>query len=518
MFSVVEYLPGESSRRKNHVYLQTDDWDDWRKFRTMFTVYVVDDSGFLHEPGSIRIGEVGLRPSSRTEKVRAGYRAPSLDSEFYELDKTHFSLAQREYFYEALNRLSPDFKIQILLGLRDCAYDLSVFEEHLDEVVMQESLLRDISERNVRNRLHRVARGDAVLTKFEFEFALDGRGNAKPPVLDFKVVPESEPPTNVHVLIGRNGVGKSRAVQSLAVAVLDTDAEGVPRGDLRITGDNEDEWTFSGLVLASFSAFDQFDLPRKWKSKCRADYIGLRAQGDDGTVKVKTPEMLAVDFANSFGACRGGPRAEWWGAAILTLEDDPLFREEDVSSLLESSEQRWRESAIRLFRRLSSGHAIVLLTTTRLVELVDEKTLVILDEPEGHLHPPLLAAFIRSVADLMVKRNGVCLIATHSPVVLQEVPKSCVWKLGRAGDVVKAERLPRETFGENVGVLTREVFGLEVTESGFHSLLRKALEESEYDYDAAVHHFSGQLGSEARAILMALAAVQGQEDEDEEAL
>jgi predicted ATP-dependent endonuclease of OLD family len=72
---------------------------------------------------------------------------------------------------------------------------------------------------------------------------------------------------------------------------------------------------------------------------------------------------------------------------------------------------------------MSSGHAIVLLTITRLVATVEEKTLVLLDEPESHLHPPLLSAFIRALSDLLYDRNGVAIIATHSPVVLQESSK-----------------------------------------------------------------------------------------------
>ena len=36
---------------------------------------------------------------------------------------------------------------------------------------------------------------------------------------------------------------------------------------------------------------------------------------------------------------------------------------------------------------------------------------------------------------------------------------------------MRADSPAVETFGENVGVLTREVFGLEVVRSGFHRLL-----------------------------------------------
>jgi predicted ATP-binding protein involved in virulence len=162
--------------------------------------------------------------------------------------------------------------------------------------------------------------------------------------------------------------------------------------------------------------------------------------------------------------------------------------------------------AEQVFRDLSSGHAIVLLTMTRLVELVDERTIVLVDEPEGHLHPPLLSAFVRALSDLLIKRNGVALLATHSPVVLQEVPKSCVWMLRRSARLSKAERPTIETFGENVGTLTREVFGLEVTNSGFHQLLKNAITEPGVDYETAVRGFNGQLGAEAHALLRNLIA------------
>ena len=137
-----------------------------------------------------------------------------------------------------------------------------------------------------------------------------------------------------------------------------------------------------------------------------------------------------------------------------------------------------------------------------------------MDEPEAHLHPPLLSAFIRALSDLLVDRNGVAVIATHSPVVLQEVPRSCVWKIRRTGMRVVAERPEIETFGENVGVLTREVFGLEVTHSGFHKMLLESVEEEE-DFDDVVAKYSSELGGEARALLQGLIASRGDVEEQD---
>ena len=161
-----------------------------------------------------------------------------------------------------------------------------------------------------------------------------------------------------------------------------------------------------------------------------------------------------------------------------------------------------KQYASEFFSKLSSGHKIVLLTVARLVETVEEKTLILFDEPEAHLHPPLLSSLVRCISDLLYERNGVAIIATHSPVVLQEVPRECVWKLTMIDEQRFASRPDIETFGENVGVLTRDVFELEVEKSGFHSLLRKAVIK-ERDQGSVERHFDGKLGSEARALLHA---------------
>ncbi len=79
---------------------------------------------------------------------------------------------------------------------------------------------------------------------------------------------------------------------------------------------------------------------------------------------------------------------------------------------------------------------------------------------ETHLHPPLLASFTRAISDLIIKRNGVALIATHSPVVLQEVPKSCVTVVDRVLSEFRLDRPEMETFAENVGTLILQIFTL----------------------------------------------------------
>ncbi|WP_224372474.1 AAA family ATPase [Hyalangium versicolor] len=499
-------------------FLLEDEWVDLGQFETTYLLVVFDGSGTRHDAGAVKIGRRGM----------TGNRPMPL-GEFDALDERFFSLGQDENYYETLHQLAGSLGERILKGLRDIADDLSVLESARQEPVLHGSLLRFIPEAMVQGRFHRLIQGDAQHQGFEFTYAFPRKDppEESPLALSFEVTPSSLPPTNIHVLIGRNGAGKTRCLNRMTRALVEQHPNVAEVGAFESQGEARGTGLFANLVSVTFSAFDPFG-PLPEPHALRYAYVGLRqapAQAENGRrLPPKTVEELTEDFVGSVGRCRSGARAERWRRALETLEADPLFQEEDVAALSRSDagsgastlwegdeETSWEGRARQLYDRLSSGHKIVLLTLTRLVEAVDERTLVLLDEPEAHLHPPLLAAFVRSLSDLLVQRNGVAIIATHSPVVLQEAPSACVWILRRSGTEVRADRPALETFGENVGVLTREVFGLEATRSGFHKLVEEAVEETGR-YEAVLERFGGKLGTEARIIARGLVDERGSED------
>ncbi|MGJ3561934.1 hypothetical protein ACR6C2_42085 [Streptomyces sp. INA 01156] len=67
-----------------------------------------------------------------------------------------------------------------------------------------------------------------------------------------------------------------------------------------------------------------------------------------------------------------------------------------------------------------------------------------------------------------------------------------------------------ETYGESVGELTYDVFGLEVTSTGFHAAIAKEVENGG-TYEEITQRFSG-LGAEARALLRAMTFARTLED------
>ncbi len=336
----------------------------------------------------------------------------------------------------------------------------------------------------------------------------------------------SAPSTNIHAIIGRNGVGKTTLLNDMIEAITDRQSARDKFFDTERRKEDEisDDY-FSSLVSVAFSAFDPFTPPQEQPDPAKGTcyfYIGLK--DPENRELHRTINDLQDDCVRALIICFSEPKkTELWLNAIAKLGSDENFasmrleqlqavfsdyrnktigEEQSDSSLFRD---RYRGAVTPFLCSMSSGHAIVLLTITRLVATIEEKTLVLLDEPESHLHPPLLSAFVRSLADLLHDRNGVAIIATHSPVVLQEIPRSCVWKIYRVRGNVTISRPSVETFGENVGVLTSEVFSLEVERSGFHNLLAKSVETGK-TYEAIVSDYENQLGFEGRAILKALIA------------
>jgi predicted ATPase len=369
-----------------------------------------------------------------------------------------------------------------------------------------------------------IANCRAILTPYEFEYQFP---NSNANLLHFKLTPHVLPPTNIHTVIGRNGVGKTRLIKSL-ISLL---CNGVSKDDastaqLWFTHQGDDgDGAFANLISVAFSAFDEVDFPaseKGTKTGIQVSYIGLRRPiktlkspaGDTKGISKKNPSSrpetqlkslleLGNEFLDSLLICMRSSKKQLWLDTIAILESDPLFASMCLRDLGACDDEKLKKQGRLLFDDASSGHKIVLLCMTRLVELVEERTLVLIDEPEAHLHPPLQASFIRALSSLLTVRNGVAILATHSPVMLQEVPQDCVWLLFREGNDASAERPQVETFAENLGVLTREVFRVEVTQSGYHNLLTSELSSAE-SVDELLERFRDHLGTEGRAMARSL--------------
>ncbi|MFB7830103.1 AAA family ATPase [Streptomyces sp. NPDC056056] len=498
--------------------LVPDAWDDFG-FRTSYDLWFRRAEGTRPiDIGRVKVALVNQGPGP--SPLPSGDFAAGLPADQGEW----ISLGQDGQYYEAIAMLGQEGR-EILRGLGDIATpdSLTVTQKRLKKLsasseVVRVSFMRNISLSTVLRQWHRITAGGPRLASYEFSYHFPQSGteiSVRPP-LEFEVRPHSVPSSNIHVLIGPNGVGKTTLLRSLATAAVRLNHPS-KESTGRIAYANETG--FANVLLVTFSAFDPFagitpDPEIKYK------YVGLPTHAPDSEMsasenaELKSKDELADEFIDSLMSIATSGHYDRWIKAMRTLASDRQFdtavicddfpldetgiRPIDVlhpgGEPANGAGRPWRE----IFMSLSSGHAIVLLTLTRLVDLVAEQTLVLLDEPEAHLHPPLLSSFVRALSELLSERNGVAITATHSPVVLQEVPRSCAYKIRQSGGRARRPRI--ETYGENVGVLTHEIFGLEVMKSGFYFELKKAVDRLD-TYEEVLEHFGRQLGDEAKGLV-----------------
>lgn len=499
--------PPNSLSPKDNIYLMVDNWNDY-SFKTLFHLFVV----VQNKP--VRIGEIKIGFEGQTEEMSTRGKLQGLNLEH--LPENFFSLGENDEYYENISKLDKELKVLVLQTLNDIVFSPEVISKIKNEEVFRVSLLRYVSLTTIKERYKRLLSGDSSPSNFSFFFERNSIRNLSDIKLTFEVVAESKPSTNIHAIIGRNGIGKTTILNGMIDSIANSNEETqLFTRDFIHPKKAIDKEFFSTLISVSFSAFDPFEPPMEQSNPALGTcyyYIGLKNEEGLNYLASNNEPYLSdfkiqhIEFANFITEIRNDEyRVRKWEEAIRTLESDMNFAEMNLTALLQFSGDQLKYESINTISKMSSGHAIVLLTITGLVRRVEEKSLVLIDEPESHLHPPLLSAFIRTLSDLLTSRNGVAIIATHSPVVLQEIPKSCVWKVNRYGSIFETSRPKIETFGENVGVLTRDVFGLEVENSGFYHLLKNSVEEGK-SFNEIIGEYNQQLGVEGRLILANLVA------------
>lgn len=175
------------------------------------------------------------------------------------------------------------------------------------------------------------------------------------------------------------------------------------------------------------------------------------------------------------------------------LANDSSFADIGIRRLL-LSHRRSRD-----LRTLSTGHKAIVNIVTQLISHLQPYSLVLFDEPESHLHPPLLSSLLQAIQLILESLDSICIVATHSPVVVQEISSDQVHLMRRVGTATRITSPPIETFGENVGTLTSEVFQLNSDLVPYVRTLRALAKK--YSLAAVERIFEKPLGFQARSFI-----------------
>ncbi len=318
-------------------------------------------------------------------------------------------------------------------------------------------------------------------------------------------------PNRTILLIGRNGTGKTRALSSLASTVMppqvftEETRKGMPKASIDPPPD------ISRVITISYNAFDEFPLPSEparaprltgvsYRSRASYKYCGLRTAG--GTIN-----------ADEIGRMLG----EALQPVVESEREDVLHRVLSTllgparAAALSSGDDDVRDEAVRA---LSAGQRLVAAIFSNIIGFIEEGSLLLIDEPETNLHPGLLTTVIAALNQTLREFDSYAVVATHSPILLQQTPSRYVRVFTRDGTDRPMIRTPDfESFGEDLGELTRRVLGLADPETDFTHLL-DGLFEKHGSVQAVQALFPYPLGVPAQLHLYGLEEGQDVLDDD----
>jgi putative ABC-type multidrug transport system, ATPase component len=452
------------------LYFVREDWNDYG-FKTLYNVYAVFDGaeydlGYFNAtfyPYDEECNFIDFR------NLKAGL-----------IQRRIYSLGGKSY-YEFFNKLfSQEDRVKYFNLMGDLAYDTKTLERIYNKPeklhkkygptkseggdVIKHSFFRTRTYFEVLTQYSRIAKGEGTYQEPYNVIINESNGDE---IISLDVNLSSLKPTSLYAIIGNNGAGKTKLLTKIVNSLLfqkTNDDNYIDETDYIIgTGLNE----FNSLVLISYSPFDNNFPKVNEKNKKFYSFV---------TINFKERDYLSNEISSNIKDMFEGVsklHKDKFKQIIQKLRFDPWFNmlEERIEDM---------ELDLEDINKFSSGQKIILLNLLNLMLKVSERTLVIIDEPELFLHPPLLKGYILAIEEIIREGNGVCLFATHSSIVLQEIPHTNVKEIKYDFDRKRSVFLPVKikTFGESVSYINDAIFGTHLRNTGFYTFVENSTETS----------------------------------------
>jgi len=483
-FSVQDGSSAKRGKPRPEFILVPRIWYDF-SHRTTFTLE-------QHEPGTEPrlLGTVKIveREPKRGED---GKFHPSVPIHFDELGSKFVSLGQDEDYYKRLlNLLGLQRAGELLTAMSDISWQPALAVPFETTSSFRNSLIRYNTAHRARRAGRAIILGQTIHESAAFRYRAHIPGASTSLKINVQFDGSDKVPGRIACLIGRNAVGKTQVLAALAgdlTQITQKSLEEAEKREDRFFGGRP---LFTRVVAVSYSAFDKF---RRSKA-VDTGYVYCGLRNEKGVPSIS---HLTTEYERSIRRVIEAGRMVTWRKSIRQVLDR---RDESFKQLLNSQEDG-SVSASGFLDRLSSGEAILTHLTTALVSWLEPFSLVLFDEPETHLHPNAVANLFNVLTELLTENDSYALVASHSPIVLQEIPRKRVLVLSREGDVTTSANLETESFGESLSELTRHVFETNEIENLYKTTLAELANEESVKRTLA--RFDGQLSQNASAYLLA---------------
>lgn len=437
---------------ENTYYLEDRNWNDYGYYTT-FYLYYCDENKDLKFMGEVKILNID---NGDTAEILKNY------GEFKELDENFISLGQSREYYENLGGLSSEKKVDLLKSLRD--YSIIDSEKKLIYRGLEgfdKSLLREWSASYLlENSKEIMANSGHIVNQKKYIYSTKLEGAEKEHEIDFDFIPKDFLPYRNFILIGKNGVGKTKVLENLVWDILEENSnsfkDSIPK--------------YKKILLFYYGS----DL----------EYEKLKGIENEKLKKIDIKSDF--DYSKELETIKNKKREEYFKRLLVDL----LGREQISNSLIPNEQ-------------LSSGQKVIYKLLIKILANIEEETLIVIDEPETHLHPNIigrLMIFIRGILEDFISHS---IMSTHSPIILQQTLSRSVRLVERENNYPVISKLNMECFGENLTKITEEIFNVADFEDDYKLVLKKLKSKKRSDKEILAL-FDGKLGFNANIYLASL--------------
>jgi predicted ATPase len=439
------------------VILQKDNWND-------FGYYTLRRLRYYKVPAepSVVQGDVKI--------LRDGYAQTELPVAFEKLPADYCSLGQSIDYYRQLSSQGTEIWTSILAALNDVVLYPEIANRFKSVPGFYRSLLRFSDAVNAFKTAERMFRVGSVESSssnggysFTFETQVEGASSVHSLTLDFSA--NMTGLNRIAALVGRNGTGKTQVLARFANAMSGLSDE---QGSF-----SPQRPDFSRVIAISYSMFDDFDRPSA-EDSFSYTYCGVRS------------------LSRRMGSLEDGDAAELGRNTFLSLEEISRKRQVALSRVQALGRgEIWRTTMKTLFgeqfdsvqgfegdslytnlhSQMSSGQRILYLVMSELIAYIESGSIVLYDEPELYQHPDAQSSIARALHEILSHFKSYAIIATHSPVFLQEIPARMVRLFKRYDNMPQISELPIESFGESISSITDRIFDLTPSQQNYRHYL-----------------------------------------------
>lgn len=442
--------------------LHSDPWDDWFKYRTKFKLLFYTSTENFKEIGFLKIMKRGVDITSK-----------ALPINFFQLADDWCSIGLDFSYYDSIKSVFSDSYNSILYALRDTAVFPSIYELFEDDACFNNSLLRkepySYNPAPLLDSVRWQMIGVNVESYYKFKYtflppyANDCEENYTTLNFDFTYnVPFEQ---RIYGIIGKNGSGKTTLLSQIAQSFQShEDKNIIPRKPL-----------YNKVISISFSVFNSFLQP---EGDARFNYRFLGLNNNKGDMM----QTLRSQLKSHLISINNKERMYQWHAFLEDVLHEQLFRllsKKDKSGAIDV------DNVMTHIEKLSSGENLLIYIFSSLLDEIKHNTLILFDEPETHLHPNAISSLIQYMYNLLEQYNSFCILATHSPLVIQEIPSDNVIIFRREEEYLTVQPLSYETFSQDLSVITENVFG-DISQERYHHKKLKDLARRYKDYEKII--------------------------------